>query len=44
MPAQARMLLEQAEAAGAGGAGGVLGSLRGAVGSLAGRMQAGGQR
>lgn len=43
MPAQARLLLEQAEAQGAGGAGGVLGTLRGAmggtVGSLVSRMQ-----
>lgn len=42
MPAQARLLAEQAEAAG-GGSGGVLGSLRGAVGgtvgSLVSRMQ-----
>lgn len=43
MPAQARLLAEQAEAQGGGGAAGVLGSLRGAVGgtvgSLVSRMQ-----
>lgn len=45
MPAQARLLAEQAEAAGGGAGSGVLGSLRGAVGgtvgSLVSRMQGG---
>ncbi|KAL4852826.1 hypothetical protein ACK3TF_006093 [Chlorella vulgaris] len=36
MPAQARLLMEQAEAAGGSGAAGMLGSLRGAMGSLTG--------
>lgn len=49
MPAQARLLMEQAEQQGGGaGAAGVLGSLRGAVGgrvgSLVSRMQGGGER